>query len=292
MNFIRKLTSLAENKESKIGIGLGVETKHNLKILNASLQFLNKFISKIFLFGNSQQVSNLKENPYYKKEQENLLLIDTQEPETQIISMLKNGELNAVIRGSLSANKFLPIIKKEFNLNTLNRMALLEDFNGNQFFFGPVGIDECDTFERKIEYIKDAIEVFKNIGISAKISVLSGGRLGDIGRSQEVDKSIQDAENIVDQIKSNYQDLVISHDEILIESSIKKKANLIIAPDGISGNLIYRTLVHLGGGKAYGALYNPLFLKKNMIIIDTSRVGHLDEIKGGLVTALALTKGT
>jgi len=49
--------------------------------------------------------------------------------------------------------------------------------------------------------------------------------------------------------------------------------------------LIYRTLVHLGGGKAYGAIY--MGLKKN--IIDTSRVGEISEIQGALLLALALT---
>ncbi|MFX1345221.1 MAG: phosphotransacetylase, partial [Promethearchaeota archaeon] len=61
--------------------------------------------------------------------------------------------------------------------------------------------------------------------------------------------------------------------------------NIIIAPDGISGNLIYRTLVHLGGGKAYGAIYMNL----EKVIIDTSRVGELSEIQGALLLALSLS---
>ena len=77
----------------------------------------------------------------------------------------------------------------------------------------------------------------------------------------------------------------INHDEILIEKAIDDKSNLIIAPNGISGNLIYRTLVHLGGGKAYGAIYMDI----GHIIIDTSRVGVFSEIYGGFILALALT---
>ena len=87
-------------------------------------------------------------------------------------------------------------------------------------------------------------------------------------------------------MKEKYVNITITHDEILIEKAIENKSNLIIAPDGISGNLIYRTLVHLGGGKAYGAIYMGL----KHTIIDTSRVGDISEIHGALLLALALSK--
>ncbi len=121
--------------------------------------------------------------------------------------------------------------------------------------------------------------------IHPKISILSGGRFSDVGRDAKVDKSLREAEEIVKIFKENYSNLKISHDEILIEKAIKNKSNLIIAPDGISGNLIYRTLVHLGGGKAFGAIYMGNFKK---IIIDTSRVGDTSEIFGALILAQAL----
>ena len=85
-------------------------------------------------------------------------------------------------------------------------------------------------------------------------------------------------------IKKKYPTLSIKHHEILIEDAVRNKSNLILAPEGISGNLIYRTLVHLGGGKAYGAIY--MGLKK--AIIDTSRVGDISEIHGAFLLALAL----
>ncbi len=69
----------------------------------------------------------------------------------------------------------------------------------------------------------------------------------------------------------------------MIEKAIENKSNLILAPNGISGNLIYRTLVHLGGGKAYGAIYMGI----DYNIIDTSRVGDFSEIYGGFILALA-----
>jgi len=113
---------------------------------------------------------------------------------------------------------------------------------------------------------------------------LSGGRLGDRDRDSRVDESIDIADEVVKSLSLEFSNIVIRHDEILIENAILKNANLIIAPDGISGNLIYRTLVHLGAGKAYGAIYMDI----EPIIIDTSRVGKPSEIYGALILALAL----
>ncbi|MFX0073043.1 MAG: methanogenesis marker protein Mmp4/MtxX, partial [Candidatus Hermodarchaeota archaeon] len=194
--------------------------------------------------------------------------------------------INGIVRGSFSSNLFLNNVKHYLNIKELNRLALLETFDGIQFFYGPVGIDECNSIDSKIAYINLATRILNSLNIKPKISILSGGRLGDVGRDSIVDKTINIADQVVEYIRKNNKDLDINHDEILIENAIKNKSNIIIAPDGISGNLIYRTLVHLGGGKAYGAIY--MGIKKP--IIDTSRVGKSSEIFGALVLALALSK--
>ncbi len=54
--------------------------------------------------------------------------------------------------------------------------------------------------------------------------------------------------------------------EILIEDAVVEHS-IIIAPDGISGNLIFRTLALLGGGRAHGAPVANL----SRIFVDTSR---------------------
>jgi putative methanogen marker protein 4 len=214
----------------------------------------------------------------------NFELIESREPEKDIINYLKENTINAVIRGNLSSSKFLMQLKHRLNISEINRLALLESYNGKQFFFGPVGIDECNDYQKKFNFIESAIILFRSLDVEPRISILSGGRLSDTGRDVYVDKTIKMAKQLITNLKEKYPKLNIRHDEILIETSLKNNSNLIIAPDGISGNLIYRTLVHLGGGEAYGAIYMGL----NSIIIDTSRVGKISEIEGALILSLAL----
>ncbi|TFG21526.1 MAG: phosphotransacetylase [Promethearchaeota archaeon] len=269
-----------DNKLPKIGIGLGSDSQQNSLILKAVKEFLKDNNAKIFLFGKNKTVTQFQQLP------KEIFIIKAQNIEEEIFKFLQDKKIDSVIRGSLSSSKFISEIKNRFNVKKLNRLALLETVNGFQFFFAPVGIDECNTMEEKKIFITNAISFLTSIGINPKISILSGGRIGDKGRNKIVDKTLEDGEHLIEFFNHNYPSIDISHDEILIENAIERKANLIIAPNGISGNLIYRTLVHLGGGKAYAAIY----LNLEKLIIDTSRVGNISEIVGALLMSKAFSK--
>jgi len=286
MTILEIFKSKAKLNEAQIGIGLGQSEEQNLKILEACLNFLEEFKSKILIFGNEIAIDHLKNNNKNIEKHEHIDLITSKEPEQEIINFLSNNMINAIVRGSLSSSKFLKKIKLELNILEVNRLAILETYKGFQFFYGPVGIDECNDIDSKIKFVNKAIHELQSLNIEPKISILSGGRLSDIGRDPKVDKTINIAEEVVVHIRKEHPNLEINHDEILIEKAISNKSNLIIAPDGLSGNLIYRTLVHLGGGKAYGAIYMDL----NKILIDTSRVGKISELEGALLLALALVR--
>lgn len=284
MKILNFFESRTKGKIANIGIGLGSEQSQNLKVFKTTQYFLRKNSSKIYFFGKPRAISQISTKSTTTKF--NFELIESSEPEKDIINYLKENSINAVIRGNLSSSKFLIHLKHRLNITEINRLALLESFDGKQFFFGPVGIDECNDYQKKINFIENAIILFKSLDVEPRISILSGGRLSDTGRDEYVDKTINIAKQIITHLKDKYPKLNINHDEILIEASLKNNSNLIIAPDGISGNLIYRTLVHLGGGKAYGAIYMGL----NSTIIDTSRVGKISEIEGALILSLALVK--
>ncbi|MFX1568391.1 MAG: methanogenesis marker protein Mmp4/MtxX [Promethearchaeota archaeon] len=282
---LQKFELAAKDKERNIGIGLGKSEVHNQKILKASLSFLQEYKSNVFLFGTEKKIVELIKPSHKVNIKSRMKFVECQDPENYIVEFLEKNAIDSIVRGSLNSNKFLKNLKIKLNIKTINRLALLETVNGHQFFYGPVGIDECNNFNKKIAFLEAAFKELHRINVVPKTSILSGGRIGDLGRDVKVDQTIQDAEKIVKFMKEKYKDLNISHDEILIEKAVEDKANLILAPNGISGNLIYRTLVHLGGGKAYGAIYMGL---KNPII-DTSRVGKFSEIYGALILALALT---
>jgi len=204
-------------------------------------------------------------------------------------NQLNIPNLDAIIRGSLSSSKFLKELRKAENEEKKTyRLALLETFDGHQFFYAPVGIDEANSMESKERFIEGTIELYKKTGLKAKIALLSGGRAGDIGRDESVDNLIRQTDSLAKKMQNKYPNQEINHEYILIETAIHKGSNTIIAPEGVSGNLIYRTLVHLGGGRAYGALYLDHFLREGRIILDTSRVAEKSEYIGAIKLAYYL----
>ena len=285
MNILEHFISLAEGKKKHVGIGLGSSKEQNMKILDASLDFVARGNTQISLFGKEDGINLVKNDSRWQAKGENIHLIQSQDPERAIVLALQLKEIDGIVRGSMSSSKFLSTLKKEKRLKEINRLALLETAKGHQFFYGPVGIDECNTKEKKTLFIEAAISIMERLDMTPRISVLSGGRKGDLGRDSMVDETIFNATLMVDHFKEKRPSLDIVHDEILIERAIEKKSNLIIAPEGISGNLIYRTLVHLGQGKAHGAIYMGI----NEPIIDTSRVGKRSEIEGAIWMIKALS---
>ena len=100
---------------------------------------------------------------------------------------------------------------------------------------------------------------------------MASGRKGDYGRSKEISKSIDDSEKLTELIEEN-TDFEVKNHYILIEQAIKDKCNVIIAPDGIIGNIIFRTLVLVNLWPSCGAVTFGI----DSIYIDTSRDQNVD----------------
>ncbi|NHI91740.1 MAG: hypothetical protein EAX96_04490 [Candidatus Lokiarchaeota archaeon] len=216
-------------------------------------------------------------------EKKNLANLIYYENDKDLIEDLKNNRLDGIVRGHLSSNTFLECIKSSFNVSHCYRLALLETAGNHEFFFAPVGIDEARNASEKQEFIKLSINLLKQLGIDPRIAILSGGRRDDLGRDTQVDKTINEADQIISWI--NKENIKNSKNyNILIEDAIQDKMNVILAPNGMSGNLIYRTLIHLGNGKSHGAPY--LNIKKP--VIDTSRVAPINEYVSAISFASAL----
>ena len=193
--------------------------------------------------------------------------------EEELIDMLLNKKVDAAIRGSLSSSNIMSILRKKYG-NNIYRASFLE-VNGHKFLLAPVGIDEGDNLEDKRKIIELGAKFLLKLGIKPEIGILSGGRPQDIGRSPKIDNSIEEGVSLTEIIKDKY---FVKHYFILIEDAIKDNVNFILAPDGISGNLIFRTLVFLGSGKSHGAVT----LGIDEIFLDTSRSQTVEGYKRAL----------
>lgn len=194
---------------------------------------------------------------------------------------LADGKIDAAIRGDMSSSVLLPILKRSLGLPALERIVFLELLNGKMLIMAPVGIDEGWSDEQRIELARQCVRMAKRVGLGTKVAVMSGGRCEDVGRCKVVDKSIESARNVAKTLVDEGYDAY--HCQILIEDAVNK-ADILIAPEGITGNIIFRTLHFIGGAKALGA---PV-MNTDKVFIDTSRVKT--DYRDSIALALRLTE--
>ncbi len=253
-NLLDIIEKRALENRAKVAIGIRNPTE---KILMSAKAAQDAGFADVVLVGNKQEIEAIGTD---------LEIVDTDEPEKTIGDVLASGYVDAAVRGTARASGALSHLKEVLGIKKLHRLALLLDNYGNPFFLAPVGIDEGADNEDKIEFIRLGTEYISRFGIEPVVGILSGGRIGDIGRDEWVDRTISNAEFVT--VRAQELGIAVNNYNILIEDAIKE-ANFILAPDGISGNLIFRTLVFLGGGDGIGA---PV-LMDDYVFVDTSRVG-------------------
>ena len=260
---------------------------------------MNKTITMIRI------VAGLGENENIIKASNELNEIDDLEitlvkTEDELIEAFKNPEIDAVIRGSLKASKVIKAIKEFKSDKTINRTTYInteddERFSKDyEFLLAPVGIDEGKNIEEKVILAIQAANFIQYLGKKPKIAVLAEGRKDDLGRSERIDESLISSEELTnrliktfkeldnfdkdsDEISKNYS---IKNYYILLEQAIEDGYNIILANDGIFGNIMFRTLVLLDKWPSYGAVT----LGIDEIFIDTSR----DQTVEGYVRSLKL----
>lgn len=190
------------------------------------------------------------------------------ENDNDLVKAILDDDIDAVIRGSLPASGVMKQLKKHYP--DISRATYV---NGecHEFLLTPVGIDEGNTLDEKLKIAENCGEFLRKLNREPKIAVLADGRKGDYGRSEQISKSIDDSETLTQLIADN-TDFNVENYYILIEKALKDNCNVIIAPDGIIGNIIFRTLILVNSWPSCGAVTFGI----DKIYIDTSRDQTVD----------------
>jgi putative methanogen marker protein 4 len=240
--FISSLQEFARSRRARIGIGVW---NANAELI-ASLQSATEY-ADLLIVGEPGC-----DCPYD--------FIPAKEPWKELVRLLAEGEIEGAVRGNLPAGRTMRALAEQFDIR-VRRLALLE-LSGWAFLLGPVGIDEGETAADRLELLLGGAKFLQGMGLAAQATVLSGGRMEDRGRCERVDQSLEEGELIA--ARAQEAGVAASHKGILIERC--RGDDIVIAPEGVSGNLVFRTLLLLCGANSYGA---PVLMDK--IFIDSSR---------------------
>ena len=246
-DIIKEFTRLAVRSKSRVGIGVG---EYNPSLLRA--------VAEVQHFSDLVFVGNIEEAGHE--------VVVTSDPERKLVEMLVDGSIDAAVRGTISARKTLQELKQQTGAKKICRSALLSTSDARQFFLLPIGIDEGVSIFERTRLVMKTAGLLNTLGVAPIVGVLSGGRSEDKGRTGAVDATLATAEALTKQLQNVGIDA--TNYNILIEDAVQS-SNILVAPDGIIGNLIFRTLVFLGGGKGHGAPFFGI----PQTFVDTSRSG-------------------
>jgi putative methanogen marker protein 4 len=241
-NFINTLKQTAKARRARIGIGIW---KADAELI-ASLQSATKY-ADLLVVGDPGCYCALD-------------YVACKEPWKELVRLLAEGEIDGAVRGNLPAGRTMRALAEQFQIR-VRRLALLE-VSGWAFLLGPVGIDEGETAADRLELLLGGAGFLQGMGLQPRGAVLSGGRMEDMGRCERVDRSLLEGELIAAQAEE--AGLQAEHKGILIESC--RGDDIVIAPEGVSGNLIFRTLLLLCKASSYGA---PVLMDR--VFVDSSR---------------------
>lgn len=194
----------------------------------------------------------------------------------ELLEAILNPQIDCVIRGSLAASKVISQLKSKFP--NISRATYIKD-DSHEFLIAPVGIDEGNNITERLKIAINCGNFLKKLKKEPKIAVLSEARAGDYGRSERINRSIDESKELEKLIKQN-TNFNVENYNILIEQAIRDNCNVLLAPDGIIGNYLFRTLVLVNNWSSFGAVTFGL----DKIYIDTSR----DQTTEGYIRSIQL----
>ena len=248
--------SLAKTNRAKVAIGLNPDVQFSDRVMNSAL------FAKREGYADPILVSVRDPRPPEIAEEVPIEIVDS--PELVIVTMLKDGIVDAAVRGNLSASTILSSLRTVFNCKNLYRITIME-VQGRPIMLAPVGIDEGDTLEDLVTFAVKGRNVARLLGIHYRVGIISGGRLEDFGRSAKVDQLLSFSNTLTQKVKE--VGLEAENFGIEIERAIKSGVSLLLVPDGIIGNIIFRSLVLVANIDSFGAYASAL----PKVYIDTSR---------------------
>ena len=207
----------------------------------------------------------------------NLKLIYSDE---DLVKAVLDEKIHGVVRGSLPASNIMKDLRRKYP--DISRATYVNG-DEHEFLLTPVGIDEGESVEDRFKIVEECISFFKRLGKTPKIAVLAEGREDDFGRGREVSKSITESKKLTKMIENKTSEEVKNY-YILVEKAINDDCNIIVAPNGRVGNIIFRTLVLLNSWPSYGAITFGM----NKVYIDTSRDQSIDGYVRSLILAESL----
>ena len=260
---ILKLSEILERAKKRDSRKLVVAAAEDLHVLQAILLAQAENIIEPVLVGDTARILAICEENGL--DLEDIPLIEEKDPVEACklaIQLIRSGEAEILMKGLVSSSPLLKaVLDKETGLRkneVLSHAALFETPGYHKLLaITDAAMHVKPSLNEKISIIKNAIEIFHRLGINnPKVAVL--------GPVEKVNPKIQSTVDAKEIKKLNASgklkgclvdgplalDIAVSCEAAMhknIEGDVAGDADILLTPDLNSGNILYKSLIFLGG---------------------------------------------
>ena len=260
---LKKLSDLIDIAKGKTTKRLAVAAAADKAVLKAVKSTSDENIITPVLVGNKSEIISIAKEIDFDIEQ--IDIYDEPDPEKasiKAVSLIKKGKAEILMKGHVSTAPLLKaVLDKENGLrkgNTLSHFALIE----SPYYHKLIGVTDAamniaPEFQEKIDIINNAVEVYHGLGEEKP-------KVGIIGPLEVVNPKIESTYHAAmiskmsdrGQFKNCVVDGPFALDNAIskkaaqhkgISGEVAGEADILVAPELNSGNILYKSLVFMGG---------------------------------------------
>jgi phosphate butyryltransferase len=260
---LKKLNDLIDIAKGKETRRLAVAAAADKAVLQAVKSATENGIIIPVLVGNEENIESLAEEINFDISNVDMYNVENPaEASVKAVSLIREGKADILMKGLVSTAPLLKaVLDKENGLrkgNTLSHFALIE----SSYYHKLLGVTDAamniaPEFHEKIDIVNNAVEVFHGLGKEEpKVAILGPLEVVNPKIESTTHAAMLAKMNDRCQIKNCVVDGPFAIDNAVskeaaehkgITSKVAGDADILVTPELNSGNILYKTLMFLGG---------------------------------------------
>ncbi|SHI85785.1 phosphate butyryltransferase [Dethiosulfatibacter aminovorans DSM 17477] len=273
------LNALKDTDKTRISVAAAQDKT----VLKAVYEAYCRNIADFILVGDEDKIKDALAELGIDKDNFEIINVEggLQEQAEKAVELVSVGEAQVLMKGLLDTSILLKaLLKKEYGLRTGRTMSITGIFESpyyhKLFMITDPAINIKPDLLQKKQIIENAVEFSENIGIeNPKVAVLCAKENVDEKMPETIDARELVAMNRSGEIQNCIIDGPLAFDNVIskeaaihkgIESDVAGDVDIILVPDLVCGNSLYKSLAYLSEVKMAGVL-----LGAKVPVIITSR---------------------
>jgi len=260
---LKSLTALLELAKQKGVCRVAVAAAADNHVLDAIMMAKKEGFAEPILVGEKSAIESIaKEIGFNLSDVQIIDIADPYKASVEAVSLIRSNKADILMKGLVGTGLMLKaVLDKENGLRkgaTLSHVALFE----TQFYHKLLGVTDAamnvaPEFEEKVSMVQNAVEVFHKLGITEpKVAIVCAVETVNPKMEATVHAAMLTQMNRRKQIKGCIIDGPLALDNAIsaesahhkgIVSDVAGDVDLIVTPEIISGNVLYKSMNFLGG---------------------------------------------